>query len=117
MIVLALASASCVTTPPLDTHEKRLLAAEVTFNETLRTVQRNIPRMSAEQKWKARGVLTDGKQALDAARSALSLGQILDFDDRITTVNSSINILRGILEEMEKKEVSYGYSIQSTHFA
>lgn len=116
MIVLTFAS-GCVPTPDINTNEKRLFAAEVTYNETLQAVKKNIHRMSITQKSQVRMILIEGKSALDLARDALSFGSLLDFETSVSTVNSSVSALRVILEELEKKEVTGEFSIKSYNFA
>lgn len=117
MTVVALTTLGCVPTPVPDTNEKKLLVAEVTFNETLKAVRKNIVRMSVEQKLNATEALVDAKTALDAARFALTLGDVLAFSNQIQTVNSSLTIIRAVLEELEARGVSYERNLKHYNFA
>ena len=106
-LIIALSITACAGTPPADTAEKKLFAAEVTWQKTLEAVQKNAHRLSAEQKSQVRSTLIDANAAITAARAALQVGDLVDFSDRIAAVNSSINVLRALLEQIEAGELSH----------
>ena len=118
VIVLALAllvpACAGLGTPEADTMEKKLFAAEVTYNETLKLIDRNINRLSQSKRVKIADALKRVKVALDAARIAVRDLDTLNFDTNISIINSSIRIIRPILEDLEQ-EVSYGSDIQFTY--
>lgn len=98
-----------------DTPEKVLFAAEKSWKGTLETVQKNITRMSADQKLKVGASLKKGNDALRAARLALSISNNTDFTNNMGLLNASLDVMRALLEELENNEVSYGYNIKHYH--
>lgn len=117
LVLLSLVVAGCASTPAMDTNEKRLAAAEITYNNTLKTVNKNINRMSDSQRRNIKDSILDINKALKAARLALSIRNDVLFNDNISTVNTSIDVLRAILETMEE-DTSYELnSLKRDYFA
>jgi len=94
----------------LDTNEKRLLAAEVTFKELTVIAVDVYPQLSVNTRLKVDGIITDAHKALVFAREALVISDQLNFDSKLSTVNSLLRVLRPILEDMEVSYVWQSYS-------
>ena len=107
-LIIMLAGCESMGTPPADTNEKRLAAAEITWNNTLKTVNANIDRLSVEQAQTLVDTLPKAEEAIKAAHTALSLVDQIDFDTQMGAINSSIKILRALLETLETTELNDG---------
>lgn len=91
--------------PSMDTPEKQLAAAEISWKHTLTLVQKNVHRMTEGQKVDVRDALTDAQEGLQAARLAVALmeGEV-DLSSNLATVNSGLSVVRTILEQLEQQE-------------
>lgn len=114
-LVITILVTACAATPSADTNEKRLAAVEISWKQTLITVDKNIGRMTPQQKTKIAEILTNANDAIKAARLALSIANEVEFSGKVSAVNSSINILRELLETLE--ETSYEPSIKRHYVA
>jgi len=103
--------------PDLDTNEKKLAAAEITFQEASKTARRLHPRLSQSNRDKVFDLLEDAHKALEIARIAITAGDELNFSSSIATVNTLLRVLRPLLEQLEEAEVSYGYGINSPSYS
>ncbi len=117
ILFLSFILAGCVTAPKVDTPEKALKAANITWINTLGVINKNAHRMTATQKTRVRDAVMETQKAWNGANIALSLKNNVDFVNNLSVINTSIDILRAILEEIESKEVTHGYSIESNYFA
>lgn len=108
LIFFAFALSSCMSmNSNLDTVNKQLAAAEISWNNTLKLVQRNMERMSPEVKADVKQNLQKANSALNSARLVVKLadGQI-DISSDLATVNSSLTVVRTLLEAVEQQEQS-----------
>ena len=102
---------------PMDTNEKKLAAAEITWKQTLLAVDKSVDRMSDSQKSSVKQTLIDTNSAIKSARVALAISNEIAFTDNITIVNSSIDILRTLLEQMEDTGAENVYSFERYNYS
>lgn len=116
-VLTLLVMAGCVSMEAADTNEKKLAAAEITYKNTMSAIEKNVDRLTADQKSSVAVNLTKVNNAMKAARLALKVGNDLDFSNNLQSVNTSLDVLRAVLEELEKEETSNVSCIQCYYFA
>ena len=101
----AVVMSACVSTPALDTPEKQLAAAEISWKHTLLAVEKNLTRLSDRQRTRVTEQLVKINKALQAARLAVKLADgSIDLSSNLATVNSGLTVIRTVLEEIEQQE-------------
>ena len=93
----------------LETNNRKLQAAEVTFQELTKTAVIVHPRLSTSARSKVKNIIEEAHSALVLTRMALDLADQVDFDSKLATVNSLLTLLRPILESME--EANNGFKL------
>jgi hypothetical protein len=94
-------------TAPVDTPNKRLAQAEITFvavvSATIAAVENGQLPKDSESARLALSAINAGSASLDAAYAALANGQLDDFTARLAMVQGTIAALRSILTAVGAK--------------